>query len=409
MDTKRTCFIVDDDRIHAERMRRLLEGEGYAVRAQTSSQRALEEILLQPPDVVLLDMMMPGMDGLEMIRRLRAQPGLSSLKIIVVSGKSYEFDRQRALSFGADGYITKPVDNETIMVNIRRILEDRVDLTFWGVHGTLPISGQNTVRYGGNTSCVTMSFSKGQCFVFDAGSGIKEFSDHIMASKERLTGATIFISHPHWDHINALPFFSPLYVQGNDFEICGASHGDIDIKGLLSAQMDGVFFPIRIKEFGATLNYRNLGEESFETNGIAVSTMLLNHPGNCLGYRIQYRDRTVCYVTDNELYPKDTPFFNAHYLERLTDFVRDADILITDTTYMDDEYPSKIHWGHSCISEVTDMAHRADVKTLCLFHHDPDHRDDTIDLKLEQAEESLALKKSQTVVVAPSEKQTFSV
>lgn len=406
---KNKCFIVDDDRIHVERMRRLLKGAGYAVSSQSSSQKALEEILSQPPDVVLLDMMMPGMDGLEMIRRLRADPMMSTLKIIVVSSKSYEFDRQRALAFGADDYVIKPVDSKVIIDTIRRILEDRVELTFWGVHGTLPISGPDTIRYGGNTSCVSLSFSKGQYFIFDAGSGIKVLSDQIMATGGRMKRTTIFISHPHWDHINALPFFTPLYLQGNEFEICGASHGDIDIKGLLSAQMDGVFFPIKISEFGATLSYRNLGEESFETNGIIVATMLLNHPGNCLGYRIQYRGRTVCYITDNELYPRSTPFFNAHYLERLTDFVRGADALITDSTYMDDEYPAKIHWGHSCLSEVTDLADRAEVKSLYLFHHDPNHKDDAIDLKLKQAQETLALKNSETAVFAPGDKQTFSL
>lgn len=409
MIRKWTCFIVDDDRIHVERLRRLLEGEGFVVTAQTSSQRAMAEISAQSPDVVLLDMMMPEMDGLEMIRRLRADPRMSALKIIVVSSKSYEFDRQRALAFGADDYLIKPVDSKNITDTIRRILEDRVELTFWGVHGTLPISGPDTVRYGGNTSCVCLSFSKGQHFIFDAGSGIKLLSDHIMATGGRMKATTIFISHPHWDHINALPFFTPLYLQGNEFDICGAPHGDVDIKGLLFAQMDGVFSPIKISEFGATLTYRNLGEESFETNGILVATMLLNHPGNCLGYRIQYHGRTICYVTDQELYPRSTQFFNAHYLERLTDFVRGADALITDSTYMDDEYPAKIHWGHSCLSEVTDLAHRAAVKTLYLFHHDPNHKDDDIDLKLKQARETLARKNSETKVIAPWDKQTFNL
>lgn len=396
-------YIVDDDRVHNEKMRRLLEAEGYRVATAESSRRALEELPKDPPDCLLLDMMMPEIDGLQLLKRLRGDRAFDGVKIVVVSGKSYEFDRQRAISFGADGYLTKPVDPEEIVAKLQRILEDRITLAFWGVHGTLPAPGPGTVRYGGNTSCVSMSFPKGQFFVFDAGSGIKVLSSHLLATQPPPFSATIFISHPHWDHINALPFFVPLYMQGNEFELCGPAHGDIDIRGLLSAQMDGVYFPIRLKEFGATLSFRDLGEEVFEKDGLRVRTMLLNHPGNCLGYRVEYRGRSLCYVTDNELYPPETPFFNEHYRDRLARFVEAADVLITDTTYTDEEYPAKIHWGHSSVSQVADLAARGSVKNLYLFHHDPDHDDDTVDRKHEQVQEWLRRNGSDTVCIAPHE------
>ena len=119
--------------------------------------------------------------------------------------------------------------------------------------------------------------------------------------------------------------------------------------------------------------------------GVSVKTMLLSHPGNCLGYRIEYHGRSICYVIDNELYLPESPFYNRAYVEKLADFVRDADILITDTTYTDQEYESKVGWGHSCVSQVIDLADRANVKALHLFHHDPDQYDDDIDDKLEVA------------------------
>lgn len=409
MDKKLKFFIVDDDRIFTGLLRRSLEAASHKVRHNTSSINAIQEIVKQVPDCVVLDVMMPEMDGLELITRLRDEPRLADTKIIVVSGKSYEFDRKRAIDFGADGYITKPVDPKKITGQLQRIIEDRIDMTFWGVHGTLPVPSKNTIKYGGNTSCVSLEFSKGNYLIFDAGTGIKALSDYLMAENRSLIGTKIFISHPHWDHINALPFFQPLYVQGNEIEICGPAHGDISTKELISGQMNGVYFPINIKEFSAMVTFRDLKEEAFDINDITIHTMLLNHPGHCFGYRVEYKSRSICYVTDNELYPKSSQFHNKFYLKLLTDFVKNADALITDCSYNDDEYENKIGWGHSAVGQVVKLADRARVKTLYLFHHDPDQTDADIDKKLETAQSMLKKMKSTTRCVAPKEKQTIRV
>jgi phosphoribosyl 1,2-cyclic phosphodiesterase len=267
------------------------------------------------------------------------------------------------------------------------------------VRGTLPVPGDGSLRYGGNTSCVTMEFPRGQFFIFDGGSGIKALSDWLMAQNRRRIQAQIFISHPHWDHINALPFFVPLYVQGNSFEFYGASHGDLSTENLISAQMDGVYFPITIHEFGANVTFHDLREEELEVADIPIKTMLLSHPGYCLGYRIDYHGRSICYVTDNELFPADNEFHDPSYLSKLINFIQGTDVLITDSTYMDDEYETKIGWGHSRISEVADLAHEAGVKNLYLFHHDPDQTDDDIDAKLAAAKKILAEKNSKQFVM----------
>ncbi len=409
MNQKLKFFIVDDDRIFIKLLTRFLEAEEQSVSSNTSSISALPEIIEQKPDCIILDIMMPDMDGLELLKRLRSESSLDASKIIVVSGKSYEFDRKRAFTFGTDGYITKPVDPKKVVDQIQRIVEDLIELTFWGVHGTLPIPGDQTTKYGGNTSCVSIEFSKGNFFIFDAGSGIKVLSNHLMAENRPLIGAKIFISHPHLDHINALPFFVPLYIQGNEIEICGPAHGDITMRELISGQMGGVYFPINIKEFSAMVTFRDLMEEEFEIDGIKIKTMLLNHPGQCLGYRVEYKGRSICYVTDNELYSKSNQFYNEDYMNKLTAFVMNTDALITDCTYNDEEYNSKIGWGHSAIGQVVDLANRARVKTLYLFHHDPDHSDADIDVKLETAQAMLKKRKSATRCVAPKERQHFKL
>ncbi len=137
--------------------------------------------------------------------------------------------------------------------------------------------------------------------------------------------------------------------------------------------------------------------------------MLLNHPGYCLSYRIEYKEQSICYITDNELYLDSSEFYNPYYVKRLTKFIGDTDVLITDCTYMDDEYESKVGWGHSCISKVIQLADEARVKKLYLFHHDPNQNDDAIDVKFKTAQEMLKKRKSETEVIAPQSGDLFRI
>ncbi len=401
--------IVDDDPGTLLILKSLLEGYKAKVITSSSSTEAIVEIKRTKPDVVILDLMMPGIDGLDMCRLLRQEPNLENLKIVIFSGKTYEHDQQRALELGADGYLTKPLDNEVFIKHLEDIIEDKIELTYWGVRGTLPVPGKKSLKYGGNTCCVSIQFPKNNLFILDAGSGIKQLSNHLLSTQGPKLHAKILISHPHWDHINALPFFVPLYIPGNEFEILGASHGDITMRELISAQMDGVYFPITMKEFASRTYFRNLKEEEIEINNIKLKTMLLSHPGTCLGYRLEYKNRSICYITDNELFPENSRNYNLDYWEKLTAFLSSADILITDTTYTDEEYKQKSTWGHSSVSQVVKLAHQAGVKELHIIHHDPDQNDDDIDMKLKTAQKLLAEMNSKTKCIAPRERQSFKV
>jgi phosphoribosyl 1,2-cyclic phosphodiesterase/ActR/RegA family two-component response regulator len=402
-------FLVDDDPDILEIETILLEAEGHKVSSTQSSVKALELIKSAQPDCVILDLIMPGMDGFEVCQQLRKDADLKDLKIIFVSSKAFTYDRNRALEVGGDGYILKPINHETFTDEILKIIDVRMELTYWGVRGTLPMPGENTLKYGGHTSCVTIEFPKGEFFIFDAGSGIKSLSNHLLSQKKARIDAKIFISHPHWDHINALPFFVPLFIPGHEIEILGASHGELKMRELISSQMEGVYFPIQMKEFAARVFFRDLKEESFAINDIKIQTQLLNHPGNCLGYRIEYQGNSICYVTDNELPLESSQYFNQQSLDRLVKFVEGANILITDTTYTNKDYKGKELWGHSTVEQVVKLAHKANVKNLHLFHHDPDQTDDDIDAKHVLAESLLKELNSSVQCIAPKEKQQFKI
>ena len=403
MAKKITFAIVDDDRLNGIHISKVLENQGYDVTLYQDSPAALAAILESPPDAVVTDIMMPELDGLELTQRLRERPDLQDMKIFVCSGKAFDYDRRTALEMGADAYIQKPVKGPALLEIVNRIMADKVQVKFWGVRGTLPRPGPDTLKFGGNTSCVTMNFPRGQFFIFDAGSGIKEVGNHLMAGTSKRSEGKIFISHPHWDHINALPFFTPLYIPGNDYEILGPAHGSRTIERLVSDQMDGAYFPITVREFGARISYRDLREGRHDINGIQVDTMLLSHPGQCLGYRVTYKNRTICYVTDNEMFDPGSDYRSESYVGRLAEFVQGTDVLITDTTYTDAEYASKIGWGHSSVSQVVDLAIQGNVKNLYLFHHDPDQNDDAIAAKYDAACTLLAERGATTNCLLPPE------
>jgi phosphoribosyl 1,2-cyclic phosphodiesterase/CheY-like chemotaxis protein len=402
--------IVDDSAMQADIARALLEKAGHNVVAYRSGADALRDLpAAAKPDCILMDIMMPGLDGYELCRRLRAMDALAATKLVMMSTKAYPFDRARAFEVGADGYFVKPLHPATFVAELEQLVADALVMTFWGVRGTLPVSRADTVRYGGNTSCVSVSFPDGRLFVFDAGTGIKALSDALMAAKRTRIDGKILITHPHWDHINAIPFFAPFYIAGNQFEICGPAHGDITVRELVAEQMHGVFFPINVNDFAASISYRDLTEGTFEIGGVMMRTMLLSHPGNCLGYRLEHRGRSICYITDNELFAADSEFYSEEYVERLADFVRAADALITDCTYTDEEYLRKIRWGHSSVSQVADLAARARPTALYLMHHDPDQSDTVIDAKVTQIQEQLARAGAQTDVVAPAQLATLEL
>ena len=400
-------FIVNDDPISIDTLSQRVGPMASSLDHGGFSDHTFSEIIALRPDCVMVDMIASPAHGLEAIRKLRQNGELDATKLVAMIDVPSEPHRSQAFSSGADGVICQPTLSRSLKDQILNIVEDRIELRFWGIRGTLPVPGPQSLRYGGNTSCVSLEFPGGEFFIFDAGSGIKVLSDYLLAERPDLVSARLFISHPHWDHINALPFFAPLYLAGRALQICGPAHGNITMRELISGQMDGVYFPIKIQEFSANVDFRDLKEEDITIGGIGIRTMLLNHPGYCLGYRVSYNGRVLCYMTDNEIYPPQSEHYTPGHLERFENFVKDADVLIADSTYTADVYASKINWGHSAVEQVAALAGKAGVKTLFLFHHDPSQSDNDIDRKLELATAVLRKNRWETQCLLPVEKQAI--
>jgi len=247
-------------------------------------------------------------------------------------------------------------------------------IKFYGVRGSIATPGNDTVRYGGNTSCVYVKDDNQSVFIFDAGTGIKKLGEEL-ASQANFNELNLLFSHYHWDHIQGFPFFLPAYDKNQTINLLAAHLGDLNAHSVLT-QMTDPHFPVPSDKLEATVNVLSMSENCLCIGDTTIKTQSLNHPGGGSAYRLETPQGSMAYVTDNELDPPDTP--QTSYGEWV-DFLGGVDFLIHDAMYYDHEL-EKIHgWGHSLISQALQLAVDANVSNLVLFHHDPSRTDDQLD------------------------------
>ncbi len=263
-------------------------------------------------------------------------------------------------------------------------VQNQFTVHFWGVRGSIACPGSETVRYGGNTPCIEMRVGS-ERLIFDGGTGLRVLGQSLLAQMP-VTGH-LFFTHYHWDHIQGFPFFVPAFIKINTFYIYGTIAPDgSTVQHRLNDQMLHPNFPVPLQIMGADLKFVDItvGNPIKIGDEIVVETALLNHPGEAVGYRVNWRNYSAAYVTDTEHFPD-------HLDENVLFLARNADVLIYDATYTDEEYysekSSKVGWGHSTWQEAVKVAKAAKVKRLVIFHHDPLHNDDFMDKIGEQVAE----------------------
>ena len=247
-----------------------------------------------------------------------------------------------------------------------------MDVSFWGVRGSFPCPGHDNLRYGGNTNCV-LALCDDHPVIFDSGTGIRPLGDWLLS--ERHQRADVLCSHAHLDHILGFPFFAPVYQDNFSLNVhCGNLLPEHTIREILSAQMSPPTFPITLKQLKANINFIDFqaGQEFVIGDNINVKTQALPHPDRATAYRLTFRGRSICYVTDTEHKINDMNL-------NLVEFIHDADLLIYDCTYNDENFPAHIGWGHSTWQEGVRLAQAANTKQLAIYHHDPSSKDSMLD------------------------------
>jgi len=261
---------------------------------------------------------------------------------------------------------------------------------FWGVRGSIACPGPKTVRYGGNTTCIEIRTDNNELIVLDAGTGIFQLSQALLA--ELPVTANVLITHSHWDHIQGLPLFIPNFIPGNTLRL----HGGFDpvsgkgIEQVMSVQLQYSFFPVREAEMKARIEYVTLTpNETVQVGSAKVTPCLLNHPVIDFGYRVECDGKSVFFTGDHEppynIYePGDEghdeyQVFVDEKIRSIQDAMRGVDVLIADSSYTDAEYASKKGWGHGTYGSSIATAKAAGVKVLYCTHHEPTRSDDALE------------------------------
>ena len=246
-----------------------------------------------------------------------------------------------------------------------------MEIKFWGVRGSIPTPGDRFVKFGGNTSCVELNVND-QVIVFDMGSGLMNLGNHLL--KNNIKKFDILVSHFHYDHTCGLPFFSPAYNKDFEFSIrSGIEKTRNKTLEVLKKQISSPSFPITIDQFLAKIKFCDfqIGKD-FYINDLKIRTISLNHPDGAVGYRVECNEKSICYVTDHEHDIKNKNKMLLHFL-------RNADVLIYDSTYDDNNFKNFVGWGHSTWQEATRLAKECNIKKLFIFHHNPDNDDNKME------------------------------
>src|SRR5216683_6476698 len=253
-------------------------------------------------------------------------------------------------------------------------------IKFWGVRGSTPTPQPENMRYGGNTSCVEVRLGD-RIYIFDCGTGFRILGHHLKKEfGERPFSAHVFVSHFHWDHIQGMPFFRPLYDNPNSQFSFHSSSRVRSLKQVMEEQMASPYFPVNLDQMRAEQNFYDIDAGRIEVgDGVKLQTAWLNHPQGCMGFRLETKDGVIVYATDNE--PGDAGFDKA-----VRKLAEGADVLIYDAQYLPEEYEARRRgWGHSHWREAVNVVMESGAKELVLFHHDPDHDDNCIDKVVREA------------------------
>jgi len=259
-------------------------------------------------------------------------------------------------------------------------------IVFWGTRGSVAVPGEETIKYGGNTTCIEVRLSDNRLIVIDAGTGIRKLGMELIRKKEK--EINIFLTHPHWDHIQGFPFFTPMYMEDSTVIVHGWRTPLRKVQHTIMDQMEGTYFPVDFSQLSANIKFYEIKEYLLPYNSANLSFLRVNHPIICHSIKIEEQGKTFVFMTDNEL-KSETPITKFTPWEDFVEFCKDADLLAHDAQFTPEELEMRRGWGHSSYTQVLELAHEAKVKKLALFHHDPNHSDTDVDNILKDCHERI--------------------
>ncbi|RPI07111.1 MAG: MBL fold metallo-hydrolase [Ignavibacteriae bacterium] len=249
-----------------------------------------------------------------------------------------------------------------------------MNIRIWGARGSIPVSGMEYIKYGGDTTCVEIRTQDDEIIIIDAGSGIRRLGNKLFAEQKR--HYHLIFTHAHWDHLMGFPFFKPIYFRETQIDMFGCPFAQASIQEFLKESMSPPHFPVKLSDLKAVLSYHGTCSGAFNIGSVQISPIFLSHPNQGIGYKFIEQGKSFVFITDNEL-----SFQHPGGLEykAYADFSRDADLLIHDAEFTDQEYVRTKGWGHSLYRDALQLASDAGVKRFGMFHHNHERDDAAVD------------------------------
>ncbi len=408
---KKRVLVVDDTESIRIVMVTFLKTAGYEVATASDGDECFLMVPSFQPDLILLDIMMPGIHGFDVLKQLKSDPNTSHIGIIICSAKDYIPEKYLAIQHSAFAYITKPFSHDELLAAVGEYFSishtsitvsvpvaekeqfavsldsRRPYIRFWGTRGSIPVSGAAYIRHGGNTPCLEINDGH-STVIIDAGTGIRELGLKLMSEPNQ--PLHLFIGHTHWDHIQGFPFFVPAHRQGTSLTVYGASGFGKDLRSIFSGQLDADYFPVQLHDLPSTIIFHEMKENPIVLDTLNMNWCYVHHQGATVGFKFALNGKVIVYITDNEFLKgycgaPDVELIPPEKLalySNLIQFISNADVMISESQYTNEEYAKKIGWGHTSLSNGCLLCKLGNVKRWVITHHDPMHTDEFLDNKL---------------------------
>ncbi|MDE2490299.1 MAG: response regulator [Elusimicrobia bacterium] len=412
-------IVVDDDPIVGSLSLELLKDAGFTAELVSDSLKAQDVIKREKPTLVVLDILMPGIDGLTLLHRLKSDPETEKIRAVVVSGKSFEAEKARAMQYGAELFIEKPYDVDTFGTKIGEILKSEgveprkierpaaapmpppraeIKAAIWGCRSSSSAVTPVATRYGKHTCCVSVELP-GQMIVFDAGTGLSLLGNDLMKSG-RFKSLYLFLTHFHPGHVEGLAGFPCARDASYTLNVGAANSPEKRLEAALAEAFEPGFGG---QAPPCTIELYELIEQTYEIlPGVRLSAFYANHPGTTLGFVLETDDRKIVYCPDSEIYGEYGTALQ-DYDEKLGGLCRGADLMFHDARYTEEDYARHRNTGHSSFLAAVDFAGRNRVKQLVLVHQDDSYADAVLDQMAKDADARVAEKGWKTKVLVGRE------
>ncbi len=419
----RKILIADPSGVLLPKLLASPAGKNYSFASVSQGDEVFSAIQQHGAELVVLDLMLPKMHGIELLQRIRSDEKLRKIGVIIISTNMMTQNLHAALVKGVDYFLPRPVDIELLFSLFERFYKgtlhpDNIEqkstfveeesfykpithdphsyIKFWGTRGSNPVSGPEYMRFGGNTACLEVRHGKDR-IIIDAGTGIRPLG-HAIEHNDAKT-VHLFLSHTHWDHITGFPFFGPLYNPDREIIIWSPIGFEKPTRELFTEILAYSYFPVRLEDIKAKLQFNDLREGYPVSIGdITIDSHFAYHPGATYCFKIHVAGKKYGYATDNEMFlgyhghpnaiGKDSPLLKSH--KSIIDFFTGCDVLIHEAQYTPQEYQRRVGWGHSSVANAALLCKYAQIKEWIVTHHDPKHSDEDLLRKLQMQKDILA-------------------